>query len=89
MDFQGNRVLITGGPRGIGQAVAIAFADAGAQVAITYKNSKELAERALAGLNEGLHAAFQSDVSNPAEAERAEYATGTVIDANGASHLRS
>ena len=71
MNFQGKRVLVTGGSRGIGQAIAVAFAAAGAQVALTYKNSKELAERTLAGLRGGPHAAFQSDVSNPAEAERA------------------
>ncbi len=70
MNFQGKKVLITGGSRGIGQAVAIAFADAGAQVAVTYKNSKDLAEQVVAGLNGGPHAAFQSDISDPKQAER-------------------
>ena len=89
MNFQGARVRATGGSRGIGLAVAIAFAEAGAQVAIIYKDAKALAEQTVAGLSGGPHAAFQSDVSNPAEAERAEYATGTVLDVNGASCLRS
>ena len=39
MNFEGKKVLITGGARGIGRAVAEAFADAGAQVAVTYKTS--------------------------------------------------
>ena len=72
MEFQGKRVLITGGSRGIGRAVAMAFARAGAQVALTYRDSKALAESALAelkGLAAGPHAAFRSDVSDPAEAE--------------------
>lgn len=34
-DFAGARVLVTGGSNGIGHAVAVAFADAGAQVTIT------------------------------------------------------
>jgi len=34
-DFSGCRVLVTGGSSGIGHAIAAAFADAGAQVAIT------------------------------------------------------
>jgi NAD(P)-dependent dehydrogenase (short-subunit alcohol dehydrogenase family) len=34
-DFSGRRVLVTGGSSGIGLAVASAFADAGAEVAIT------------------------------------------------------
>ena len=70
MNFQGKRVLITGGSRGIGQAVAVAFAETGAQVALTYKNSKDLAERTVAGLSGGPHTALQSDITDPTEAER-------------------
>ncbi|HEV2110014.1 MAG TPA: SDR family NAD(P)-dependent oxidoreductase, partial [Gammaproteobacteria bacterium] len=34
MDFQGQTVLITGAARGIGRATALAFAAAGARVAL-------------------------------------------------------
>lgn len=70
MNFEGKKVLITGGARGIGRAVAEAFADAGAQVAVTYKTSKKIAEQTVAGLNGGPHAAFQSDITDPNEVER-------------------
>lgn len=38
-DFKDKIVLITGGSRGIGKAIAEAFAEAGATVIVTYKNS--------------------------------------------------
>jgi NAD(P)-dependent dehydrogenase (short-subunit alcohol dehydrogenase family) len=36
MNFQNKTVLITGGSRGIGKATALAFAEAGARVAINF-----------------------------------------------------
>ncbi len=39
-DFEGCRVLVTGGTSGIGQGVASAFADAGAAVTITGRKAK-------------------------------------------------
>jgi len=75
MNFHGKRVLVTGGARGIGLAVAIAFAQAGARVALTYKNSQALALAALAGLQGGPHLAFQSDVADPTAAEQAVHRT--------------
>lgn len=41
----GKTALITGASRGIGAAIALAFARAGADVAITYNSSAEAAER--------------------------------------------
>lgn len=43
-DLQGKISLVTGGSRGIGKAIVTALADAGADVAFTYQNSKEQAE---------------------------------------------
>jgi uncharacterized protein len=48
MELQGKRVLITGASRGIGEALAVAFAGAGARVALVARSEgplKELASR--------------------------------------------
>jgi 3-oxoacyl-[acyl-carrier protein] reductase len=42
-DFKNKTVLVTGGSRGIGAAVAKGFAEAGARVAITYSSNKQAA----------------------------------------------
>ena len=49
-EFQGKVVLITGGSRGIGAALASGFSEAGAIVALTYQNNKRLAEQCAANL---------------------------------------
>src|SRR5579863_2222580 len=46
----GKTALITGGARRIGRAIAIAFARAGANVAITYRNSRHEAEQTIAAM---------------------------------------
>ena len=43
--LSGRSALVTGGARRIGRAIALALAEAGADVAITYRTSKEQAER--------------------------------------------
>jgi NAD(P)-dependent dehydrogenase (short-subunit alcohol dehydrogenase family) len=47
MDIQvkGKRVLVTGGNSGIGEAMALAFADAGADVAINYVSNEPAAKK--------------------------------------------
>jgi 3-oxoacyl-[acyl-carrier protein] reductase len=64
-DFKDKNVLITGGSRGIGSVTARLFADAGANVIITYKSNLSAAEQTLASLNPGKHALYQLDVSDP------------------------
>ena len=48
--LKGKRVLVTGGARRIGRGLATAFAREGANVAITYRNSAEEAERVVMDL---------------------------------------
>jgi len=64
MDFTGKKALVTGGSRGIGRAVAEAFAERGARVAINYLNNKDAAVAALASMSGGPHVAIQADVSD-------------------------
>ena len=70
MDFTKKKVLVTGGSRGIGRAVARAFAERGARVAINYLSNRAAAEETLSGLAGGSHAMVQADVSDPESAER-------------------
>ena len=43
-DFEGRRVLVTGGTSGIGEATALAFARAGARVVIAGRNRERAQE---------------------------------------------
>ena len=44
-DFEGQRVVVTGGTRGIGRAISVAFLEAGAEVHAMYAGNDEAAER--------------------------------------------
>jgi len=70
MDFQGKKVLITGASRGIGRAAAIAFAQAGAQVAIHYNRQREAAKEVRGSLAGRDHVLVQADVSDPGAVEQ-------------------
>ncbi|HEU4542872.1 MAG TPA: SDR family oxidoreductase [Jiangellaceae bacterium] len=67
MDFKDRVVLVTGGSRGIGRAIAIAFAGNGAAVVIQYRSDESAAQKTLAALAPGNHRAFKADVSDPAQ----------------------
>ncbi len=65
MDFSGKHVLITGGSRGIGKAIAKAFAKHGACVAINYNTNLKAAHETIDSLLGGPHLVIQADVSQP------------------------
>ncbi len=66
LNVENKVVLITGGSRGIGEAIVRKFAKQGAKVAFTYRSSSERSDAIVAELNaEGADTtAFQSDAGN-------------------------
>jgi 3-oxoacyl-[acyl-carrier protein] reductase len=65
--LEGKTALVTGGSRGIGRAIALELARAGASVVVGYHSGAEEAE---AVASEAGGRAVQADVSDPAEAKR-------------------
>jgi len=70
MNFSGKTVLVTGGSRGIGRAVAIGFAARGARVAVNYLSNSDAADETIAAMDGGPHLAVQGDVSDPSAVQR-------------------
>jgi 3-oxoacyl-[acyl-carrier protein] reductase len=64
MNFDKQVVLVTGAARGIGRAVAEAFAERGARVAVHYRDSRAAAEQLARSLPGTGHQAFAADVSD-------------------------
>ena len=56
---------MTGASRGIGRAIAEAFAEAGDRVAVHYRESSGAAAEVVAGLPGGGHAVVQADMADP------------------------
>ena len=73
--LEGRTALVTGGSRGIGQAIAAELASAGAEVVIGYRSGADEAEK-VAGEIGGR--AVQADVSDPEEAKRLVEEAGDV-----------
>lgn len=64
-ELEGRIALVTGGTRGIGRAICVELADAGARIALVATEEGRAAEAATA-LGEGGHHGFECDVSDPA-----------------------
>jgi 3-oxoacyl-[acyl-carrier protein] reductase len=60
----GRAVLVTGGSRGIGRAIARAFAERGDRVAVHWGRSRERADRVLAELPGAGHVLVQADMAD-------------------------
>ncbi|MFB0520676.1 MAG: SDR family NAD(P)-dependent oxidoreductase, partial [Desulfatiglandales bacterium] len=71
MRLKGKVALITGSSRGVGRAVALAYAREGASVVVNYASNKNAAGEVVAAIKEmGSRAiAFRADVAKAAEAE--------------------
>ncbi len=63
--------VVTGGSRGIGRAIAQAFAREGAKVAVVYRGSQEAADSLVAEISQagGTARAYQADVADLASVE--------------------
>lgn len=76
-DFRGASVLVSGGSRGVGSAIAREFARRGADVAILYRSSARSAEELVAEIEKtgGRAIALQVDLTDPGAAADAAVAT--------------
>jgi len=70
MRFKDKTVLITGGGRGIGRAIAHEFAVEGARVAINYRSNEESAQNTLNRLPGVGHLSFKGDISSAGTVEQ-------------------
>ena len=69
--LDGQTALVTGGGRGIGKAIALALAEAGAEVVVNYANSAGAADEVVASINAagGKAYALKANVSIEAEVD--------------------
>jgi 3-oxoacyl-[acyl-carrier protein] reductase len=84
-DLRGRVALVTGASRGIGRAIALALAAAGADIVVNYRGRSAEAESACAEIrNQGRRAvAIAADVSRAAEVSRLVAETEAALGAPG------
>lgn len=70
--FSGKRVLITGASRGVGRQLAEDFAAEGAQIAVNFQRSSDLADKVVSGITAAGGQAFavQADISIGKDVQR-------------------
>ncbi len=73
--LEGKTALVTGGSRGIGRAIAVELARAGAEVTLSYRSGKGEAEDVA---NEAGCRAVEADVSDPEQARALVEAAGDI-----------
>lgn len=82
LDFSGQNVLVTGASRGVGRAIAQAFARHGARVVVHYGSQHEAADATATSLAGGPHPVLRADLGDPAAVQRlvadAEQAVGRI-----------
>ena len=69
MNFSDKVVFVTGASRGIGKAIAVQFARAGAQVALSYRSNEGAARATLEQLAGSGHRLYQGDIAEPRACE--------------------
>ncbi|MFN3386489.1 MAG: 3-oxoacyl-[acyl-carrier-protein] reductase [Candidatus Thermochlorobacter sp.] len=86
LDLSGQIALVTGGTRGIGRAICLRLAEAGASVVFTYKSSADKAE----SLRQEIEAMGRKAMAMQADAEQfaqAEKVVQAVLQAFGNLHI--
>src|SRR5215469_4297953 len=77
-ELRGKICLVTGGSRGIGRAIVLAMAEAGADVAFTYHHSKEPAEALAKSITEEKAVRCQAYQADVAVAEQMQQAVSQI-----------
>jgi 3-oxoacyl-[acyl-carrier protein] reductase len=80
-ELTGKRALVTGGSRGIGAAIALALAEKGADVALTYERSSDRAAEVVRGIAAKGRRGFaiQADSADPSAIKRSVDEAATML----------